>query len=301
MTSYGTNCQLIGRQANGSLATPTATAANDILFSLAGRGYNGSAFTSTTGLIAVEANENFTATDEGTRIVFDVTPDGSTTRAEAARIQADGTFRVGDATNNITIGNDYGVQLNGTTTVWKDLRVSVNAVRVIAGGAPPDWSQFKDNGAASTGVYLYWFDPGTEQNVYFDVQMPHDWKEGTDIEPHVHWVSADTAGASGTDVCWGLEYTWANINGTFGNTTLIYGDTQSNGAGETITVDKHYYTDLTTISGSGKTISSMLVCRLFRDAAGVGGTDDYDDDAGLLEIDFHYQVDTIGSRTETAK
>jgi hypothetical protein len=45
----------------------------------------------------------------------------------------------------------------------------------------------------------------------------------------------------------------------------------------------------------------MLVCRLFRDAAGVGGTDDYDDDAGLLEIDFHYEIDTIGSRTETAK
>jgi hypothetical protein len=213
----------------------------------------------------------------------------------------DNSVRCGDATNNITIESDYGVSLNGTTRVWEDLRVSVNAVRVIAGGAPPDWSQFKDNGAASTGVYLYWFDPGTEQNVYFDVQMPHGWKEGSDIEPHVHWVSADTAGASGTDVCWGLEYTWANVNGTFGNTTIIYGDEQSNGSGETITVDKHYLTDIGTISGSGKTISSMLVCRLFRDATGTGGTDDYDDDAGLLEIDFHYEIDTMGSRTETAK
>lgn len=210
-----------------------------------------------------------------------------------------GTLTVGGVTNYAAL-SDVGLYLNGTATMWDDLRVSALAVKVPASGNPT-FAKFKDNGAASQGVFLYWFDPTSEQEVYFAAQMPHHWKEGSDIEAHVHWVSADTAPGSGTDVCWGLEYTWANIDGTFGNTTIIYGDEQSNGSGETITVDKHYLTEIGTITGSGKTLSSMLVCRLFRDAGGVGGTDDYDDDAGLMEIDFHYEIDSLGSKEEYTK
>ena len=209
-------------------------------------------------------------------------------------------FGDGGATNYAEFEADGTLKFNGTAKVWDDLRGPVNAVRVGPAGAP-DFSQFKDDGGGSTGVFAFWFDSGTEQQVYFSAQLPHTYAEGTNIEPHVHWVSADTAGGSGTDVCWGLEYTWANINGTFGNTAIIYADEQSNGSGETITVDKHYYTDFAAISGTGKTISSMLVCRLFRDATGTGGTDDYDDDAGLLEFDFHFEIDTVGSRAEITK
>lgn len=36
-------------------------------------------------------------------------------------------------------------------------------------------------------------------------------------------------------------------------------------------------------------------------AAGALKTDDYDNDAGLLEVDFHVQLDTEGSRTEYGK
>lgn len=49
------------------------------------------------------------------------------------------------------------------------------------------------------------------------------------------------------------------------------------------------------------TVSSMLACRLFRDATGAGGTDDLDNDAGVLEFDFHYEIDTMGSRSEYLK
>jgi len=41
----------------------------------------------------------------------------------------------------------------------------------------------------------------------------------------------------------------------------------------------------------------MLLCRVFRDVA----NDDFDDDAFLFEIDFHYQIDSLGSRTEYIK
>jgi len=42
-----------------------------------------------------------------------------------------------------------------------------------------------------------------------------------------------------------------------------------------------------------------LICRLFRDATATG--DDYDDDAGAIEFDFHYKVNTMGSRTISSK
>ncbi len=60
----------------------------------------------------------------------------------------------------------------------------------------------------------------------------------------------------------------------------------------------HHHTDINTISGAGKKISSMLVCRIFRLTT---GDDTYGFDAALLEVDFHYKKDTRGSNAETAK
>ncbi len=45
-------------------------------------------------------------------------------------------------------------------------------------------------------------------------------------------------------------------------------------------------------------VSIMLMCRIYRD---VSDGDDYADDAFLLEIDFHYEIDTVGSRAEATK
>ncbi|MCF8368567.1 MAG: LamG domain-containing protein [Bacteroidales bacterium] len=151
---------------------------------------------------------------------------------------------------------------------------------------------------ASVGVYTYWFDSENEEELYFSVQLPHSWLQGSDILPHVHWVG-DENGGSGEDVCWGLEYTWSNIGTVFPNTTTIYSDTTI--FNEPIVKAKHYLTKLPTISGSGKTLSSMIQCRVFRDASGKGGTDAYTGKAGLLEIDFHYQVDALGSDEEFIK
>ena len=65
--------------------------------------------------------------------------------------------------------------------------------------------------------------------------------------------------------------------------------------------DKHYITELSEIDGTGQGMSSMLLCRLFRDTAGAGGTDDYVGDAGLMEFDFHIEIDSFGSHEEYTK
>ena len=139
--------------------------------------------------------------------------------------------------------------------------------------------------------------------------MPHQWKQGTDIVPHVHWTPKANAAANEC-VKWGLEYTWANVGDVFPLTEIIYtdatDDTTQTEQGVTLVANTHYVSYFTLppnglpmTSGAGKEISSMLVCRLFRDAT--DPTDDYTDDAGLLEFDFHYQVDAPGADGEWVK
>jgi hypothetical protein len=157
----------------------------------------------------------------------------------------------GTSPDTVDLSSD-GVYLSGDATMWEDLRVPALAARVPA-VAGPDIGQALDDGAGSTGVFIYWYSPTTEEQQYFAVQIPHSYKEGSDIEVHVHWIPADTAPGAGTDVCWGLEYTWANMDSVFDDTTIIYGDVQTIGAGETLTLNKHYVTEIGDIDGGGIT------------------------------------------------
>ena len=204
-------------------------------------------------------------------------------------------LNIGDVSggNYVKINVD-GVKLFGETTQWDDIRVPVISTKE-GGTKKPSFIKLNDNGAASQGVFTYAFDEAVEEELYFAVQLPHAWKYGSDLEPHVHWIP-NSNGAAGTDVSWGLEYSWTNVGEVMGNTTIIYGDT--NFLAEDLIANKQYITSLPTIAGVGKTLSSMLICRVFRDATSTGGTDDYNDDAYLLEIDFHAQIDTFGSDEE---
>jgi len=189
----------------------------------------------------------------------------------------------------IITGTDKTVVLS--ETVWDDLRVNINAIKVT-GASQPAWTKFKDDGAGSVGVYTHYFSPTVMNEGWFEAQLPHKWKEGTTIYPHVHWAPVTTN--TGT-VRWGLEYTWANPNGTFSNTTIIYGEQA--GAG---TAFGHQIVNFGSgITASGKTISGILLCRIFRDAAHANDT--YTGNAALLSSDIHYEVDTIGSRQTLTK
>jgi len=190
--------------------------------------------------------------------------------------------------------------------VWDDLRVALYGQN--AGGLkPPAWTKIIDDGAGSVGIYAWAFADegaaGNEEQMWFAAQLPHGYKEGTDIEVHIHWQLL-VGGAAGEFVKWGLEYAWINIDGTVGNSTIITSAadaaaTATTSEDGTLVADKHYMTEIGTISGSGKTISSMLMCRVFRNSS--HGDDDLAQDAIAHEVDFHYQIDTMGSRSEDAK
>lgn len=184
--------------------------------------------------------------------------------------------------------------------VWDDLRIPITSTK-LGGSKDPDFAQFIDDAAGtSQGLFIEWFDKTAEEEVYFTAQLPHGYKLGTDLEFHVHWVPAAN-GAENATVSWGLEYAIAIMGGTYTNSTIIYTKTHYP-ADASLVANKHYLSDFATIDGSGITsVSAMILGRLFRDAPGNGQTDDYDNDAGVLEADFHFQIDTLGSRQEAVK
>lgn len=192
-----------------------------------------------------------------------------------------------------TVIDQHGsVRMQGSTTTWDDLRISGASTRV--GVTAPTLVQF----LAAGGLRVLRFDDAQHDEVHFEVQMPHDWKEGSKIYPHVHWCPIT---AEAGNVVWQLDYSWASHGGTFPAVTTLTSDATA--AGGTAWV--HKMTALKDgsgnryIDGTGHTISSMLVCRLHRDAG--QGNDTLSEGVAFLEFDIHYERDSLGSATELKK
>ena len=204
-------------------------------------------------------------------------------------IKGSGVTRIGTAggANYSEFGADGTLKFVGDATVWDDLRTPVNNIKVPA-FKNPAW------GAFSVGQALYFTDQaveGNQEEVYFTLQMPHSWKEGsTQLGPRIHVSSTgDDPGA----IYWGLEYSWANIFYTFSTGNIIYATQAS------MVNNSQQLVKFTDISGAGKNISSVLMCRLFR--ASASSWDTSSGDGILLEFDMNYEIDTVGSRATTTK
>ena len=212
-----------------------------------------------------------------------------------------------DGTVYSRVKSDGRWRHDGATT-WNDLRIEPVA-RSTGANAPSFEKYFDDAGGTSRGVYLYSFDDapgGSEKEIFFTMQMPHDWKEGTAIRLHCHWVGSvnDTTSAPR----WGLEYVWKDIGQTFGDTVIVYSTgVNIDGSGSSdpnITAGKHYISEFTVITPGtdANNISSIIIGRLFRNSANAGDTyDAATNKCGLLYIDAHYEVDSFGSDSEFVK
>ena len=173
--------------------------------------------------------------------------------------------------------------------LWDDMRVPAQEVVNIPGPLEPQWMQLLDDGFGSEGVWALHFDIGHQS--FFNIQFPHDWKVGTDIYPHVHWTTDASAGPG--DVVWGLEYTVTPVFAPFPLTSVLL--TLPPGL-----VSGPYIHEVTgfgppSIDGSLLGLSSMLLCRIWRDVGTYPGL------IALLEIDFHYLKDDLGSVSQYSK
>ena len=205
-------------------------------------------------------------------------------------VKVNGLTKLGDGgtTDYTEVEADGTLHCVGAATTWDDLRFPASAVRF--GGAAPASEQAYRGGLVAS------FASTPDQYIYFNAQMPHQWKEGTDIHPHIHWVlPVSGAGGGAENVKWDLTYSWANIDSVFPveSSQTVTVDVQND------VIHDHMFDDVgAAISGTGKTFSSMLICSLKRD---VSVANDYASAAYLVEFDFHYEIDTMGSRQEFVK
>ena len=130
------------------------------------------------------------------------------------------------------------------------------------------------------------FDQTTTEVCALTVYLIHHYKNGTDLLPHIHWAkAADGAG----DVHWEMDYQLVRKGEVAGpvvtlTATGLDSDTPDNGlAGE------HLETDFPPIPGATLASSDAIIVTLRRVPSNPADT--YPDDAHLIQVDFHYQID----------
>ena len=174
--------------------------------------------------------------------------------------------------------------------VWEDLRFPASAVNPPGLVSDPDLDP-------TTGLYL--FDAASTELIYIFVQMPHSWKEGSEISPHVHWQK--TTSAAG-DVLWRMRYKKAPLATVMDAdwSTPIDVTTPVPDTPDIDTANYHMISAFNPdIDMTGLQISDCILFEVSR----IGGdaADTYGADARLLEFDVHYQSDSAGSTHEFIK
>lgn len=180
-------------------------------------------------------------------------------------------------------------ELSVADTVWEDLRFPSQGISILGFATDPDPE-------ATSGLLL--FDSASTETLWGVAQLPHAWKEGTTIKPHVHW--AKTTSAAG-DVYWQLEYeTVANgavaamdYGTAIGSAAPVAGTPDGDTANECL------ITALGDIAMTGLEVSCLVFWKLSR--VHDNAADDYAADARLIELDFHYEVSSLGSSSEFTK
>lgn len=196
---------------------------------------------------------------------------------------------IGISGDIVSVGPGYSARSSHAHPSWDDLRFPATAINPPGAASDPGVE-------ATTGCLL--FDAASTELIYAMAQMPHHWKEGSTISPHVHWTK--TTSADG-DVAWRIRYRIIGI-GDVGPADWTDGGTvytTVTGTPDNDTAWEHLLTEFTDIELTGQTLSS---CILFEVARIGGATEDtYGADARLLEFDVHYQVDSLGSEQEYIK
>lgn len=167
-------------------------------------------------------------------------------------------------------------------TVWDDQQVNISAVGF--GASAPTKTAYK-------GSEILAFNKAQDNQIFFNIQLSHKYKIGTNINFHIHLVHPD-AGAGTTR--WKFSYSWAKIGSNFPTETIVFKNCTCTGA------DTHQINDIIDITPpENMGTSSILLCSLTRE--GTDLSDTYDNNIYLVGLDFHLELDGIGSKNELFK
>lgn len=180
--------------------------------------------------------------------------------------------------------------------VWDDYVTS--GLAVVGGASAPTLTVFRG------GLRLYAF-PGTgavTKDVVSTTHILHGIKPGTDISLHIHWSTNQTATAGHT-VVWQAEYSIARGYGAgvYGDPLTASASTAYGTMSCTATVAVSPFTHM--ISGDSGDfvipaqteleVDSVILMRLYRDPT--HPADNAAVDAFLIQMDWHYQKDRLGT------
>ena len=164
------------------------------------------------------------------------------------------------------------------TEGWDDLTSDLSGGKT-AGANVPAWAVFRD------GIYSYAFSATLMKEVWITFHVKHDYKVGSNGYVHIHW--APTTTSTGV-VRWGFEYSVAKGHDqeAFPASTTVY-------VNHTISVDKQYQHIISEIADVDAfdllETDSLILCRVFRDAANAADT--FPDVVSAFTADIHYQAD----------
>jgi hypothetical protein len=208
-----------------------------------------------------------------------------------------GTLSAGDGgtTDYSKFEADGTLTFVGAATVFND--ANVGSLVLQTGGTLPGIVEILDNDGDATGIYTRGFAVGEQGSGV--IEVPHDYKEGTNLTFHVHWGS-NTAPAGGTDnVQFRLIYSLPRDSNTFPDSVTVDKEVAYTTQYNWLRTDWTAINGATAgIGGAGVKIGDQFHFTLSRISA---SADEFGGEALVATIGFHYECDTAGSRTITAK
>ena len=162
--------------------------------------------------------------------------------------------------------------------VWHDITAEVKARGV--GATDPGWAQIN-----ATAFYAYQF--AINDKVWMSFHLPHDYKKGTDIYLHAHWIPD---GTDANSVKWQFDYAYAHghnqaafdLTGTTITAEQTVGGTQY----------QHYVTETAAITITDMEPDGIIEVAITRIT---NGATDNTDGIFLLTADVHYQSTNRGT------
>lgn len=203
---------------------------------------------------------------------------------DSITISADASSSTIQSNNPINIDTDsatfYG-QVVTTDTLWDDLKFAASRLRQGA-TLKPDFD--------TDSVGLLFPSSDSSEIVYINAQMPHRWKYGSTIAPHIHWSqwSSDT-------VIFRMKYRVYPVGGAIPQTWQYATTTKAQTVPYTSGI-MHQIAAFDTISMVGGRESTMLDILIYRIDYSTGGT--LSGDVTVKEFDIHFMVDKLGNKED---
>lgn len=188
--------------------------------------------------------------------------------------------RVGSGNSYTEFANDGTLTLQNDATVWDDYMMALTQGKQGANSLP-------DFDYTNVG-YLFPQNDASEI-IYLIGQLPHTYKEGSRIYPHLHWQQKGPSA-----IGWFVDYKiYANgLPAPSAFTTLaLSSSVWAYTSGSFAQISK----SVSGIDGTDFAISTVLLFKLYRN------DNTYNGDALASQFDIHFEVDSLGSRLEYIK